>query len=501
MHLGNLHRWLRTPRTCMIFAVLIGALWVAQVDATETCEQDVLGVDDQPGQKDVTQFCLETGTNIPQSCTNNPDFAINWNWDDTAISGGNTGDACALFDTDGDGFANYALCVTIAGTPATQSTGSPRLYSCLNNSPDKCYGAVQIQNNSTCSVGTGTDPFSATRNRHCNGTDCQTKDTQAACCIDLSDFPGATAAVLLDVCSFPSQIPNSDPSDCIVTVECKNDSQCDDGNACTLDTCVSGVCRHETASLNGTTCEDGNACTQGDTCQSGTCTSGTPVVCNASDQCHVAGTCDPATGTCSNPAKTNGSSCSDGNACTLGDTCQSGTCTSGTPVVCNASDQCHVAGTCDPATGTCSNPAKANGSSCSDGNACTLGDTCQSGTCTSGTPVVCSALDQCHVAGTCNTTTGVCSNPAKADNTACNDGNACTQTDTCQSGICTGSNPVVCNASDQCHVAGTCNTSTGVCSNPNAPNGTACTDHNACTSGETCQNGACTGGTVVVVPN
>src|SRR5207245_9226076 len=81
---------------------------------------------------------------------------------------------------------------------------------------------------------------------------------------------------------------------------------------------------------------------------------------------------------------------------------QSGTCT-GTPVVCTAQDQCHDAGTCNTTTGVCSNPAKPNGTSCNDGLACTTGDSCQSGTCT-GTPVVCTALDQCHVAGTCNTT-------------------------------------------------------------------------------------------------
>src|SRR5216684_665797 len=40
-------------------------------------------------------------------------------------------------------------------------------------------------------------------------------------------------------------------------------------------------------------------------------------------------------------------------------------------VTCTASDQCHVAGTCDPATGMCSNPPKANGTACNDGNACT----------------------------------------------------------------------------------------------------------------------------------
>lgn len=62
------------------------------------------------------------------------------------------------------------------------------------------------------------------------------------------------------------------------------------------------------------------------------------------------------------------------------------------------------------------------GNSCNDGNACTQADSCQVGTCTGGTPVVCSASDQCHDAGTCNAATGVCSNPAKADGTAWSNG-------------------------------------------------------------------------------
>src|SRR5439155_1134384 len=150
-------------------------------------------------------------------------------------------------------------------------------------------------------------------------------------------------------------------------------------------------------------------------------------------------------------------------------------------VVCLPSDQCHDAGTCDPATGACSDPAKDDGASCNDANPCTQTDTCQSDTCIDSNPIVCTALDQCHDAGTCNTSTGVCSNPAKADGTSCNDGNPCAQTDTCQSGVCTGRNPVVCTASDQCHDAGTCNTSTGVCSNPPKTDGTTCNDGNACT--------------------
>src|SRR5438876_859942 len=215
--------------------------------------------------------------------------------------------------------------------------------------------------------------------------------------------------------------------------------QCDDGVANgTATSCCAANCTFKSA---GTACND--ACTAG-TCQSGVCIGNNPVVCTASDQCHDAGTCDTATGQCSNPNASNGTACSDGNACTQTDTCQSGTCTGANPVVCTASDQCHVAGTCNTATGLCSNPNASNGTACSDGNACTQTDTCQGGSCTGSNPVVCTALDPCHVAGTCNTATGLCSNPNAGNGTACNDNNACTQTDTCQTGRCTGSKPVVC---------------------------------------------------------
>jgi hypothetical protein len=249
---------------------------------------------------------------------------------------------------------------------------------------------------------------------------------------------------------------------------------------------------------DGAACSDGNACTQVDTCQSGVCQGGTPVVCNPIDACHVAGTCATDTGFCSNPAAPNGSPCTDGNGCTQTDTCQSGVCVGSNPVVCTASDQCHQAGTCSPATGVCSNPLKSNGTSCNDGSFCTQTDTCQLGVCTGSNPVVCTASDQCHQVGTCNPASGACSNPAKPDGSACSDGNACTQTDSCVSGACTGANPVVCAASDGCHLAGVCNAGTGVCSNPAAPNGTTCNDANACTTGEACQGGVCSGGTSVV---
>lgn len=167
-----------------------------------------------------------------------------------------------------------------------------------------------------------------------------------------------------------------------------------------------------------------------------------------------------------------------------------GTCDKCANVVCAAQDQCHNTGTCNPSTGLCSNPTKTNGTACNDGDACTQSDTCQAGTCAGANPVVCAAQDQCHNAGTCDTGTGLCSNPVKGNGTACNDGNACTQSDTCQSGSCTGANPVQCSALDQCHEAGTCNTSTGQCSNPNAENGISC-NNEACSGEATCQSGSC----------
>src|SRR5262245_34695165 len=112
-------------------------------------------------------------------------------------------------------------------------------------------------------------------------------------------------------------------------------ASCDDHNPCTADVCAAdGTCTPPPAAA-GTPCSDGNACTQTDVCNgSGACQGGTPVVCTASDQCHAAGTCDPANGTCSNPAAANGTPCNDGNACTQTDTCQAGTCTGSSPVVC-----------------------------------------------------------------------------------------------------------------------------------------------------------------------
>jgi hypothetical protein len=116
-------------------------------------------------------------------------------------------------------------------------------------------------------------------------------------------------------------------------------------------------------------------------------------------------------------------------------------------------------------------------------------DACSGGTCHGGAPVNCNDNNPCTT-DSCAPATGC----VHTNNTnPCDDGNLCTQTDTCQGGVCVGSDVVTCSPLDQCHVAGTCNPATGFCSHPSAANGTACNDGNPCTVGDACVNGVCNG--------
>jgi uncharacterized repeat protein (TIGR01451 family) len=172
--------------------------------AAPNCVVDTAGVNDEPNQKDLTQLCVDY-QNEPTS------IDVTWNWDDLGTSGNNTMDACALFDTDGDGNVNYSVCVITEGTPATQITDSPVIYSCGDDKVDRCTQpatALSGPYTTICVVTQeDTDPFAA--------GDAAPQDTVASCEIILSDINNGDAE-LVDVCSYPSQQPNSDPSDCVI---------------------------------------------------------------------------------------------------------------------------------------------------------------------------------------------------------------------------------------------------------------------------------------------
>ena len=176
-------------------------------------DESVPAYDDQPGQKDLSAHAVAT--------PNVGDLYVAWKWDVTSLTGGNTGDACALFDTDADARVNYSVCVTIGGSPATQLTDSPRVYMCGDTKVATCPGSERKADIQTvCGTGSTEDPFAAV-NAHKKtekppGGD-PTNDTLAVCKIAAIDFgPDAGVAQLINTCSYPSQSPTSDPSDCVL---------------------------------------------------------------------------------------------------------------------------------------------------------------------------------------------------------------------------------------------------------------------------------------------
>ncbi|MGH7961349.1 MAG: LamG-like jellyroll fold domain-containing protein [Candidatus Binatia bacterium] len=128
---------------------------------------------------------------------------------------------------------------------------------------------------------------------------------------------------------------------------------------------------------------------------------------------------------------------------------------------------CDNPDTCDGA-GACQDNPAAMGTTCGDaGSACVNQDTCDgtgactdngfalSGTaCGDGTDTDCNNPDSCNGAGSCQIN-------LEPDGTACSDGNACTTTDTCSGGSCNGGAPPTCNdnntcTTDSCNPTGGC---------------------------------------------
>ncbi len=161
-------------------------------------------------------------------------------------------------------------------------------------------------------------------------------------------------------------------------VVCPLPDPCHDTGVCDPAT---GICSNP-AEVDGTPCDDGNEATGGDSCKAGLCL-GEGCVCNTFGAC-----CNGCF------ALNQGGACSDDNDCTQTDACQDGFCVGSNPVVCEALDQCHEAGTCAPATGLCSNPTKADSTFCDDGDGRTAVDKCLDGVC-AGTPCTCDTIDTC----------------------------------------------------------------------------------------------------------
>lgn len=192
----------RLMRLLLLLGAITGLVLSASVASAELlCIDDLQGADDEPGQKDLNRLCIDDAPPPPD------ELIVSFNWDQAGWTGANTGDACTLFDTNGNGNADYSLCVTVHQTPAQYL--STRLYQCTTDSwADRCHGAVEIGFNSVCTAEAvdGADPFHVGE-----------ADTVATCSIVLADFGDPLTVELLDVCTYPSEQPNSDPSDCVIS--------------------------------------------------------------------------------------------------------------------------------------------------------------------------------------------------------------------------------------------------------------------------------------------
>ncbi|MHC5108926.1 MAG: hypothetical protein ACYTHJ_03495, partial [Planctomycetota bacterium] len=407
---------------------------VAQLPVPEQCVADSGGANDVAGdgQKDLTQWCVDFGDGGPY------ELHAKWNWDEIALSGGNTGDACTLYDTDGDGNANFAVCVSW-GNAGVQLADSPRLYTCTGDAnPDRCSQPTQINlcsasggwclQDSDCPAGDtcgANGGFNTQCEVNANVTDDPFPagdeyplDTEAVCAIDLDDFGVAGPPVLIDTCSFPSAEPNSAPSDCVVTAACSVDTDCNDGNECTLDVCDTGlgICRF--TPNTGASCGDPSdtECDNPDTCNSlGFCQdnnepagfacgdpSDTP--CDDPDTCDGAGLCQDNFAPAGDPG--DGATCDDGNDCTSTSTnagdpdlCDGagacdynfvgagGACGDQSDTPCDDPDTCDGAGLCQDNYAPAGDPG--DGATCDDGNECTSTST------NAGDPDLCDGAGAC----------------------------------------------------------------------------------------------------------
>ncbi len=258
-------------------------------------------------------------------------------------------------------------------------------------------------------------------------------------CVDGNDCTDDTCSPALG-CAFPSNSKACDDSDpCTIGDTCQSGDcrgtgplDCDDQNACTLDSCVKAVgCKHDPVN-EGKVCSSGFCAaldwTKPSTCAGGQCIAQAGQSCDDQMTC-TTDSCDPTIG-CVNAVQQG--------KCLIEGMCHSEAQT-------NAANACQV---CTPATNRTAWSAK----SCDDGKTCTTN------TCSASTGCINTALaGNCLIAGTCYLTgnknpLNVCQTCTPATNTTtwspAIDGGTCaagscsgltwTKPSTCLSGQCNG---------------------------------------------------------------
>lgn len=262
---------------------------------------------------------------------------------------------------------------------------------------------------------------------------------------------------------------------------------CDDGVACTKDSCneSNDTCVH---TPHNSSCDDEQYCNGAETCHPTLgCQPGTPPNCGDGVSCTV-DTCNEATDSCVRTP--NNAACTDGAFCNGTETCDAvNGCQAGTPPNCNDDVGCTI-DACNEANDTCTNTA--DNSACNNGAFCDGGETCHPTLgCQGGTAPNCDDGVPC-THDSCNEAADTCDHAT--DNALCSDGAYCNGNETCHATLdCQAGTAPNCNDGVSCTVD-TCNEGTDSCDH--APNNAACDDGQFCTGVETCDPiNDCTSGT------
>ncbi|HLY37866.1 MAG TPA: beta-propeller fold lactonase family protein [Candidatus Binatia bacterium] len=358
--------------------------------------------------------------------------------DDGCLAG--VAGTCEAVD-DGDG-CDADCTTTTCGNGVVGGFAADRPEVCddgaLNGTPgDRCTAACQL----TCTLNSecphAPDLMSGTL---CNGIcdfECSVMSLCAGCTVD-------------DCSSIAAPPPQCDGCCAVACPEagCLSDAGCDDGIACTVDTCdlASQACVHVP---DDSRCDDGARCTA-DICDPATGCSNPPLpgCCATDGDCRNDNSCDGEEGCrvcegcflhawpCCAPGTGGGSecvagkpppegtSCSTGNPCTL-DSCVAQSCVTGPPRDCDDGNPC-TTDSCDEVTG-CVHPYVPGCQTCQDATECNDQNPC--------------TTDVCD---------GTCANRPRTDGASCDDGDVCNGAETCRGGLCQAGTPLDCDDGDPC---------------------------------------------------
>jgi hypothetical protein len=281
---------------------------------------------------------------------------------------------------------------------------------------------------------------------------------------------------------------------------------CSDGVDCTDDFCnlASDTCKHVP---NDTKCSDALYCNGAESCDPlNGCTAGTPMDCDDGVAC-TADTCSDASAACVHVP--DNALCSDGLFCNGMETCSAVSgCQPGAPPVCNDGLTC-TADACDPIQNACVfTPVDAF---CNDGLVCDGIETCDpmgaapSG-CKPGTPVPCASDGIACTTDACTEAAQGCAHTPDSSKCAagqfcivlqngctsgqpcstgadCQDNALCDGVETCVAGICQPGTPIDCDDGVGC-TFDACAPATGACSH--LPNDALCSDGLTCNGVEAC---------------